>query len=286
VPAAQPASAKFRLVSELGQTVNASHIGEKIMDTMVHLPIRDVLAVSPEVAGYLHDQTRKRRVPVAASTASAIPNSSTVSTASPVPNSSTVSTVSTVPTIPTSTISTASTNLTSLAGPEVQKSYYALPSGRAKVTLNHSLMVDSLLDNGSEVNMMPVRVFEKLELPIDTEIGWRINTYEDRTNHVLDEHGPVGVCHGVPVDIGGVVTKQNIFVVKYSNQDLILGRPWERAVRAEYVNEDDGTYTARIKSLDGRRQVQFVAAKAQHERNREYVRSESEILPQTEHLNG
>ena len=57
-----------------------------------------------------------------------------------------------------------------------------------------------------------------------------------------------------------------------SNWDLLLGRPWERAVRAEYVNEDDGSYTVRIKSRDGRRHVQFIAVNAEHDRNREYVR--------------
>ena len=126
------------------------------------------------------------------------------------------------------------------------------------------------MDNGSEVNMMPRRVFETLDLPIDTDIRWRINTYNSDTD--LEDHGPVGVCHSVPIDVGGVEINQPVFVVEHANQDLLLGRPWERAVRAEYINEDDGSLTARIKSPDGRRVVQFCACKAEHERNREYAR--------------
>ena len=156
------------------------------------------------------------------------------------------------------------------------KSYYALPSGKAKVTIDDRVTVNALLDNGSEVNMMPRRVFEQLNLPIDTEIRWQINAYNTDTN--LEDCGPIGVCHDVLISIGGVETKQHIFVVETSNWDLLLGRPWERTVRAEYVNEDDGSYTVRIKSRDGRRHVQFTAAHAEHDRNREYVRHPEEAV--------
>ena len=120
--------------------------------------------------------------------------------------------------------------------------------------------------------MMPRRVFERTELPIDTEIRWRIDKYDSQTNAELDEHGLIGVCHDVSVDIGGVEVKQPIFVVEYCNNDLILGRPWERMVRAEYINEDDGSCIVRIKSPDARRMVQFCAVKSEHEWNREFAR--------------
>ena len=62
---------KYKLASELSQTVETSQIGEKIMDTPVQLSIREILAVSGDVAGYLHDQTRKRRVPLDNTTSTA-----------------------------------------------------------------------------------------------------------------------------------------------------------------------------------------------------------------------
>jgi hypothetical protein len=144
------------------------------------------------------------------------------------------------------------------------KSYYALPSGCAKVTLDNRLSVNATLDNGSEVNMIPRQIFDQMDLPIDTDIHWRINAYN--TDNELEGKGPIGVYHDVPINLGGVKVKQH--VVEHSNADLILGRPWERAVRASFINEDDGSYIVRIKSQDG---LQFSAVKAQHERNREFA---------------
>ena len=104
-----------------------------------------------------------------------------------------------------------------------------------------------------------------MDLPIDTEICWHINTYDTDTE--LEVAGLIGVCHDVLIKIGGVEVKQHIFVVEYSNADLILGRPWERAIYANYINEDDGSYTVRIKSLDGLHEAVFCTVKAQHEWN-------------------
>ena len=73
-------------------------------------------------------------------------------------------------------------------------------------------------------------------------------------------------------------------MVEYCNSDLILGRPWERSVRAQYINEDDGSYTVIIKSPDGRRVVQFCAVKGEHERNREYVRHAEEEYVRADRL--
>ena len=67
-----------------------------------------------------------------------------------------------------------------------------------------------------------------------------------------------------------------VFVVEFSPNDLLLGRPWERAARCEQINEDDGTLTVRIKSPDGRRIVTFTGCKADHERNRSYARHADE----------
>ena len=122
--------------------------------------------------------------------------------------------------------------------------------------------------------MMPRRVFERLNLPIDTDIRWRINTYN--TDFELESCGPIDVCHDVSLDIGGVIVKQQVFVVEYSNEDLILGHPWERAQRAEYINEDDGSYTVKIKSPEGRRMVEFCRVPAEHERNHEFARPADE----------
>jgi len=76
MPDAVP-SKKYRLASDLSQTVSVAQIGEKIMDMPVQLSVRDVLALSSEVSGYLHEQTRKHRIPIDTTTPAAAPTSPT-----------------------------------------------------------------------------------------------------------------------------------------------------------------------------------------------------------------
>ena len=83
-------------------------------------------------------------------------------------------------------------------------------------------------------------------------------------------------CHDVSIDVDGVEVKCQVFMIEYCNSDLILGRPWERVVRARFINEDDESYTMIIKNSDGSRFAKFCAVKGEHERNREFVRHPDE----------
>jgi hypothetical protein len=225
---------KYRLASKINETVTIADVGEKIMDTPIHLNLRELCAVSPEISGYMHDQTRKHRLPID-------------------------------PSVPAANVNTMS----------LGKPLYACASARAKVVVNGEVKVNALLDNGSEVNIMSKRLFQQLDnLPIDTDIKWKINAFN--TKNEDDASGVLGVCHKVSVDIGGVEVDIPIFIMEDSVQDLLLGRPWERKVRALYINEDDGSYTVHIKSPDGRRIVKFCAASATHERNRKFAHHASD----------
>jgi hypothetical protein len=100
------------------------------MDTLVQLSVCEVLAVFSDVSGYLHDQTRKRCIPI-----------NTAPFAVPaVANSATVAGIE------------VNVNNVSIG---YLKKLYACYSGRAKVTLEHELDVYSLLDHRSELNIMP-----------------------------------------------------------------------------------------------------------------------------------
>jgi hypothetical protein len=245
----QPTKPRYKLQSELGKTIPIADIGKKIMDTPVMLTIKEFLAVSPDVANYIHDQTRRKRAPIEES------SSSTSSMA----------------------ITTANAQTTSFF--DLGKAFYALPSGRAAVVLDDQLKVRGLLDGGSELNIMSEENFRKMDYPIDGNIQWRINGFDSKIEQELDERynldgrGHVlGVLHDVPVNVGGVVVKQHVFVISYLPAGLILGRPWERSTRATYANEDDGSLTVTIRTPDNMKEVQFIAAPAEHERNRDTVR--------------
>jgi len=239
---------KFRLASDLSEQLPVDVGGGKMLDAPVQLTFREVLSVSNELAGYIHDQTRRKRIPL-----------DTTQTKS-------------------STAGTTSANhatVASVTQNEWEKTYYALPSGRAVATIAEKTRVSALLDTGSEVNLIPKRIFDTLDYPIDTDIRWRISGYDQKTQDHLRGSGAFGVLHDCPIEIGGITVRLHLFVVQDAAPDLLLGRPFERATRATYINEDDGSMVVILKSQDGRREVSFVAVKGQHERNREFVREES-----------
>src|SRR5437762_12429623 len=62
----------------------------------------------------------------------------------------------------------------------ISQPLYTCASGHAKVTINRQLKTTALLDNGSEVNMMTKKLFDRLDLPIDKDIRWRIRSEERR----------------------------------------------------------------------------------------------------------
>ena len=109
------------------------------MSTTVELPVNHILAVAPDVAGYIHDMTRKRRVSI-----------STLNDAMAME-----STTSSAP------------NVAAKVNSATTKTFYACPSGHVEILLHKQLNIYGLLDNGSEVLMIPRRVHERLELFIE-----------------------------------------------------------------------------------------------------------------------
>ena len=75
-----------------------------------------------------------------------------------------------------------------------------------------------------------------------------------------------GLCREVEVSVRGVKKVLPFFVVEYFAQDVILGRPWERMVRAKHDNRDDGSLFLTISDAEGN-SATFYAVPADHERN-------------------
>jgi outer membrane biosynthesis protein TonB len=262
---AQPREKKYRLGSELRESITIEQIGEKIMNTSISLSFGEILAASPDLAAHFSEQARKRRRPIENTSAS--------------PPGNTTNTTNTTSTANANSISSTQVNVNSI----ISKPLYACASGRAKVLLEDSLKVDALCDDGSEINLMPRRTFERLNIPIDWRIDWRIDGFAEAEKLAeANSNQLLGVLHGVEVNVGGVNVRVPIFVVENMTADLILGRTWARHVRAHFINEDDGSYTCIIKSPDGRRIVRFTAAPAQHERNCAFARHSEEGMVGTE----
>jgi hypothetical protein len=231
---------KFRLASKLSKEITVADVGEKVMESDVTLKFRELLAVSPGVTGFVYDQSRRQRLPV-----DSIPHGVISANAS-------------------ATYFDPSTSAASVH-------LYACPSSRAKATLDGTLRTWGLIDHGSEVNLIPRRIFDRMDnIPVDTDIEWTINAYHQSGK--APPNGMIGVIHALSVDVGNVEVKIPVFVVEEAFQDLILGRPWERAVRAIITNNNDGSTTVQIHSEDGRRAVRFTGVTGEHERNREFAK--------------
>jgi len=82
---------------------------------------------------------------------------------------------------------------------------------------------------------MSKEVFEELDLPIDLAVDWSVGAANNQRMKAY------GICHDVEVTIGGIVTRCRVSVLENLSQDIILGRPWERLVRAKHDNRDDGS---------------------------------------------
>src|SRR5579859_2728443 len=130
---------KYQLLSKLSETLSVEDIGAKILEMPVALPLSELLSVSGDLSTFIHEQTRKRRVPVEQL------------------RSQTAATVTTAPGIIRASIN-------SISG---EASFYACPSGRVKATIDDTIKIEALLDSGSEVNIMPKRTFDRLDFPID-----------------------------------------------------------------------------------------------------------------------
>ena len=236
-PSAQPVE-KFKLASDMQKGFDPATLGNRVLDLPMTMTVRETLAASPAVTEYIVDMSKKKRQPIVGHVGVGAEEHE---------EDATVASTSTV---------------------QVEdRSLYSAPSGRAKVLLNGELDIRGTLDHGSEINLMSTETFEKLDVPIDDNINWRLGTIKQQVVHPV-----VGVCHDVPVTVGGVTTRNQIFVVDDPTHDLLLGRPWERVARACIENRDDGSCWVTIKAPDGLREVTFKAAEANSGRERAHVR--------------
>ena len=127
-------------------------------------------------------------------------------------------------------------------------------------------MLTALLDGGSEVNLMPLSTCEELGLILDTNISWAVRNADTRAMRLR------GVCHEVPIEVGRIMEKFHIFVTENCRYELILGRPWEAAVRAMYRNLDNGLCWVKVHLRDGACVVQLMVTAPDHPHDRERVR--------------
>jgi hypothetical protein len=124
----------------------------------------------------------------------------------------------------------------------------------------------ALVDHGSEINIMSRKTFEKGNWPIDVNHGWVMRTANNEKGKLY------GACPAVKTKIGDVEVEQNYFVQNHGTYPIILGQPYITATRMETKVLNDGSHYARIRSLDGKRTVQFLTVRPDNGRHRDQLR--------------
>lgn len=124
----------------------------------------------------------------------------------------------------------------------------------------------ALVDHGSEINIVSRKIYEKAKWPIDVNHGWVLRAANNERGNLY------GACPAVKTKIGDVEVEQNFFVQNRGSYPIILGQPYITATRMETKVLDDGSHYARIRSYDGKRAVQFLTVRPDHERHRDQLR--------------
>ena len=102
--------------------------------------------------------------------------------------------------------------------------------------------------------------------PINKNHGWKIRVAIETTKDLF------GPCPSVKVTMGDVLMDKKFFVQDKSTYSVILGQPYINVVRMETNAIDDVLAFARVKSQDGRKIVQFLIVRPNHEKNKECFR--------------
>jgi len=143
---------------------------------------------------------------------------------------------------------------------EAMRKLYACASPKCKGRIE-DIEFEMLIDSGAELCLMSREVFEELGMPIDLLIDWSVRSANLQTTKAYS------ICHNVAVVVEGITMRCRFFVLENLSQDVILGRPWERLVRAKHDNRDDGSCYTAIYNEHGNTAT-FCSVPTHHERNR------------------
>ena len=146
------------------------------------------------------------------------------------------------------------------------KKLYACASPKFKGLIGDTeIKLQMMIDSGAELCLMSKDTLKELDIPVDLEVYWMVGAANSQRTKVY------GICHDVPVSVGGITTRCKFFVMENLSQDVILSRPWARVVRAKYDNRDDGSCNTTISDEEGN-PATFCSLSSNHERNRTKAR--------------
>ena len=258
-------SPSFKLLSDIETSTDLKKIlEERILDSKVELSLRELLGIAKKEfhEAIIDGIKRKRQSIEAVENPASEVKKSTVEVIKGEPSSSVIGTQ-------------AITTTTFEEKPKELKSYYAKKHWARATTetpVKIGNLVDpvvALIDHGSEINLISYDIYRKGGWPMETDHGWRVKSANSTTEELH------GACPNIEVTIGDVPMEQHFFIQKTSSYPVILGQPYITSSRMETKVLEDGSAYARIRSIDGKRSVQFLTVRQEHDRNKEELRINS-----------
>ena len=108
-----------------------------------------------------------------------------------------------------------------------------------RMNFDNDVTVDTLIDCGSELDIINKHTCIKSQIPIDASL----TTYMRDAG--LHDTLMEGRCHNVNLTAGNLVTTTDLWVGKKVPFSLLLGRPWQRRNRISIDERETGTWLCR-----------------------------------------
>ena len=116
---------------------------------------------------------------------------------------------------------------------KVEERVYVASTPKTKVRLNNNFC-RAPMDTGAEINVMTDKVKRKFDLPMRPAPALQWISHTGHRQNFLE------VCEEVDVSIGGVTTKQHIFVMNSADHVLVLETPFLIRMRASMAWDSTG----------------------------------------------
>ena len=218
-----PASRKWSGV-KTSYNDEAANIPSAILDSRLSLSIGSVLALSDDLSRTMSEKFRIRRVPVPTTTWKAKGTSAMVEEEEG---------------------EEKDVRKEFRAASIARQPLFAGVVGRLELTVA-GIKVSALFDTGSEVNLMPHRVYTRTNVPLT------------KSNHYLTDANAgstllLGFAENVEVICGAIELNQHIHVQKDATYEFLVGMPFMRATQARTWWDEHGSYWVKMTGSGNRR---------------------------------
>jgi hypothetical protein len=226
-PEAPKQASKYHFTSDIQESVKVDSVQEKVLSTMITMPLREVLAISADLQKRFTALTKTRREYVSDTTVKANVGELEDDDEELRPGQAMLSydNMDDVASIADRYVGAVAVS---------PNRFFAMTTGRFEGKFA-DIPVSFMIDSGSELNLIPEEIYNQTKVALDVDGShWSLRGV----------HGAAvplkGCCCDVPITIGGHRFDHHFFVNSGSGkQDIILGQPWLTwfSAQANYTRE-------------------------------------------------